>query len=334
MPGYILLKGSKHGLANRLFVLSTAIRLCKETRAKLVIDWNDGTYGVPFWEAFALKDCESIIASNQDPCGLNGLGSAQTAWEGKYGSTVQDVYQEVTRKGEYTGIDLQEIPPISGLKTFFEGQQQRDVLVLSGYQKRGQSPIDLLRHFRVSESWRAQLLEDMSTQPEAIRKRSYVSLHVRAAAGDRFPRFEAERLVRYLEKRPGLGLFIATDLCSVEEEMRELFGKRLLKVNRTYAAAPAKKNNVEPLALHRISDTKMVESGRILYEALRDLWFLSRGQAFFAQPRSTFSEFACLFSECPPWRLHLSGTGSMKYRIGNWCRGLAKYRVSGKGFVD
>jgi hypothetical protein len=330
---YVLLKGSTHGLANRLFVLSTAIRLCKKAGAKLLVDWNDGTYGVPFWEAFSLEGCDEIIARDQDPRQLNGLRTAQSAWEGQYEATVASVYQQVSGKGEYAGVDLQEIPPLSGLKTFFKGQRQEEVMVLTGYQKHGQSLIELLKHFRLSELWRKRLVAEMEAQSEAIRNGSYVGLHVRAAAHGFFPQFQKENLVNYLRRHPSLGLFVATDLASVEAEMRELFGDRLLGINRTYAALPSEKNEVEPLALHRITDPLMLESGRLLHEALRDLWLLSRSHTMFAQPNSTFSEFACLFSSAPPWRLHLSGHATLKYRIGNFYRGFTKYRTANCSFV-
>ena len=330
LPRYILLKGSTHGLANRLFVLSTAIRLCKITGAKLLIDWNDDTYGVPFWDAFALEGCGEIISPNQDPTELNGLRSAQSAWEGQYEATVKNVYEQVSGRGEYAGIDLQEIPQISGLKTFFEAQQQKDVLVLAGYQKRGQSPVELLRHFRLSTTWREKLLDDLHTQSETVRSGAYVGLHIRAAAGNLFPRFQSEQLVRYLKRHSSLGLFVATDLLIVEDELKLLFKERLLPVTRIYASSPNIENDYEPFALHRMRALENQPTGRILYEAVRDLLLLSKSHTIFAQPYSTFSEFACLFSSCPPWRLHLSGPATWKYHAGNWLRGVAKYRVNGR----
>lgn len=331
---YVLLKGSSHGLANRLFVLSTAIRICKRTGAKLIVDWNDGTYGIPFWDVFSLKGCSSLVAPDQNPQFLNSFESAQTAWQGQYDATVTSVYNQVSRNTQYSGVDLQEIPPISGLKTFFNGQPQKEVLVLCGYQKRGQSPLELLNHLFLTKTWQDMLSANMEIKGNRLEQGTYVGVHIRAASGDSFPRLKRKILLRYLEQHPTLRLFVSTDLLSVEKEMKDLFGERLLSIGRTYATTRSNQSEVEPFALHRISNLQIRESGILLQEALRDLYLLSRSYALFAQPYSTFSELACLFSYAPPWRLRLSGEATLRYRLGNLKRGMLKYAAINRSLVS
>ena len=326
MPKFILLKGSGHGLANLLFVLSTAISLSKKTGAKLVIDWENTAYGFGFWDLFTLIDSESFIETDLKIDSLNGLNSSQFAWEGQYQASVRDIYKQVSGKGEFAGLDLEAIPPMSGLKTYFEGQPQKDVLVLCGYHKIGQSPAELLKHLRLTKRWSDRLMAEIHTLPDTLRNGSYVGLHVRAAAGETFAQLRKKPLAQYLRKHPHLQLFLATDLASVEDELRSDFGSRMLEIPRTYATTPTS-NTIEPLALHGIRDEELVHSGRLFHEAVRDIWLLSRSHTLYAQPRSTFSELATLFSSFPPWRLKLCGKSSLKYRLGAFYRSAQKYRA-------
>jgi hypothetical protein len=322
---YVLLKGSFHGLANRLFVLSTAISICKKTGAKLIVDWNDDIYGVPFWEAFSLENCNHILAPDQRPHILNGLASSQTAWQGQYEANVNHVKCQLSNHAEYYGLDLQDIPPLSGLKTYFDGQPQKEVMVLCGYQKRGQARIQLLRHLYLSPLWHDGLLADMANISDHLKYGAYVGLHIRGAAGGHFPTFKRESLISHLHKNPSLRLFVSTDLVEIEVEMRHLFGSRLICIDRTYATTPSQ-CKIEPFALHRMSSPDKLDSGLLLREALRDLCILSRSHTIFAQPYSTFSELACLFSTVPPWRLRFNADASVKYRLGSAVRGFIKYQ--------
>ena len=121
---YVLCKVRAHGLGNRLLVLSTAIGICRNTGAKLVVDWRNSSCDCDdFWDLFRLVGCEDIVSESQDPAALNGMTSAQQAWNGVYNCHVDSVYEEVLSQGQFTNVDLQEIPPISGLSTYFHGQK-------------------------------------------------------------------------------------------------------------------------------------------------------------------------------------------------------------------
>jgi len=331
MLKYILLKSAGHGLGNRLLVLSTAIQLCRRYKAKLIVDWNDGAYGpLSFWDIFQLIGCEDILCESQDTRLLNGLTSSQKAWEGRFETSIDQIYNDVSGKGEFAGVDHQEIPLISGLKTVFHGQKQSEVLVLAGYLKRGQAPLSLLRHLRISVSWSHRLSLDFRTMPEQIRNGEYAAIHVRAAAGSLFCPPDYSLLLRYLDRHPASLAFLATDTDAEIEKCRSLIGKRLFVADKSFPIRPNSHYSSEPLSLHHMDpSSSVVIQGQTIYEALRDIILLSRSEALFAQPFSTFSEVACLFSCCPPSRVFPSSRTNLKCRLGMWLRSSFKYRLSG-----
>lgn len=309
---YILHKVSGHGLGNRLLSLTAAISVCRKTGAKLIVDWkNSGVVQPDFWDLFRLAGCEDILAEVQDASAVNGLSSAQTAWEQHYDRCIKDVYGWVTRDGEHSGVDVHEMPPISGTCTFFEGQKQRDVLVMIGYTNRGLDPSLLLRHLRFTPEVFERLRTDLDALIGDKHPRDLVGLHVRAAHSS-MSRPNYAEIAKSVNSVPGRVLVVATDLESEERKFKELLGDKVRCSRKSYpkSEAAAVVPSLEPLALHRTAFDPMtltspdgVSSMDIAYQALLDWCAVASCSRIFYQPGSTFSHIILYFSRAKPWKV-------------------------------
>jgi hypothetical protein len=320
---YVLYKVRGHGLGNRLLVLSTAIAICRKTGAKLIIDWTDEAKTRPdFWDFFRLTGCNDILAENQSAHTLNGLPSAQESWEARYDQDVEKVFQKVTAGGAFKGMDIQAIPGISGLVSFFRGDPQDDVLVIAGYTKQGQRPDLLVKHLRFAPTVYERLRRDVSDALGGKLPQDLVGLHVRAAAGDYFSKPDYAKIARHLAS-PGRTLVFATDLKEEEERIRNLTKAPVIFVRKHYPSISSG-NSLEPLALHKISVEHLSEmnSGlhEIIYQALLDLCLISSCSRVFYQPGSTFSELMVLFGSCYPWDARPHCFASVKTVLGGFVR--------------
>jgi hypothetical protein len=309
---YVLHKVNPLGMGNRLLSLTTAIAICRSTGAKLIVDWkNSGVVQPDFWDLFRLAGCEDVLAEVQDASAVNGLSSAQTGWECRYDQCIDGVYSKVNRNGDYAFLDIQEIPPISGLRTFFKGEKQGDVLVLAGYTAQGLEPTLLLRHLRFAP----RVFERLRTDLEALigdkHPRDLVGLHVRAAHSS-MSRPNYADIAKCVNSVPGRVLVVATDLESEERKFKELLGDKVLCSRKSYpkSEAAAVVPSLEPLALHRIAfDPKTltspdgVSSMDIAYQALLDWCAVASCSRIFYQPGSTFSHIILYFSRAKPWKV-------------------------------
>ena len=306
---YVLYKAGRHGLGNRLLVLTTAIGICRSTGAKLVVDWkNSSCHGDDFWDFFRLAGCEDIVSETQDPAALNGMTSAQQAWNGVYDRHVDSVYEEVTSQGQFAHVDLQEIPPISGLSTYFQGQKQKDVLVLCGYSSRGQRPELLLRHLRLVPDLLERLEGDIRRIKGARPASEFVGLHVRAAY-QHFPKPDHDKIMAFLASRGNRTLILATDSEDEQAQIKLLLKDKVICTNKHFPKLPNKHTDTdEPFALHTIvfnagggRSLEGIKRADVFYQALLDWALLSSCPIIYWQPASTFSKLILLFGCCKPW---------------------------------
>ena len=309
---YVLHKVNPLGMGNRLLSLTTAIAICRSTGAKLIVDWkNSGVVQPDFWDLFRLAGCEDVLAEVQDASAVNGLSSAQTGWECRYDQCIDGVYSKVNRNGDYAFLDIQEIPPISGLRTFFKGEKQGDVLVLAGYTAQGLEPTLLLRHLRFAP----RVFERLRTDLEALigdkHPRDLVGLHVRAAHSSMI-RPDYAAIAKYVNAVPGRVLILATDFESEELKVKELLGSKVRCARKSYpkVARTDFDSRLEPLALHMISfDAATLKSSEgvaveeVAHQALLDWCAVASCSRIYYQPRSTFSHIILYFSQAKPWKV-------------------------------
>ena len=309
---YVLHKVNPLGMGNRLLSLTTAIAICRSTGAKLIVDWkNSGVVQPDFWDLFRLAGCEDVLAEVQDASAVNGLSSLQTAWEDRYDQCIDGVYGRVTGNGEYTGVDIHDIPPISGFRTFFGGQKQGDVLVLAGYTAQGLDPRLLLRHLRFSPDVFQRLQTDLELLVGDKAPEELVGLHVRAADVS-MSRPDYAAITKYVNAVPGRVLIVATDLESEERKIKELLGDKMRSCAKHFPKKPTTIVDCahEPMALHRITfdpttltNADGLTSVEIAYQALLDWCAVASCSRIFYQPRSTFSHIILYFSRAKPWKV-------------------------------
>jgi hypothetical protein len=332
---YVLYKPGSHGLGNKLLVLSTAIGICRKHRVQLVIDWKGALPDRDdFWSFFRLVNCRDLLAPSQDPALLNGLSSAQNAWEGRFEQDIPTVYADVTRSGEFPCVDLQEIPPMSGLLTYFKGQKQKDVLVLSGYSSCGQRPDLLLRHLRFALAIEKQLEVDLKELIGHRRGNQLVGLHVRAASAS-FLKPNYSKIVRNLQAKPEAVLMMASDSEEEQENLAAKLKSRVICIAKHFPKTPSTyQHSNEPLALHMMdfdpSTGTSLDGYRyddVIYQSILDWCMVSSCSTIYWQPGSTFSLLILLFGRSVPWRAVPHCESSWKTRLYGYYWSALKYKT-------
>ncbi|MFM8809304.1 MAG: hypothetical protein ACKOJB_10475, partial [Chthoniobacterales bacterium] len=248
---------------------------------------------------------------------------------------IDEVFGRVTRGGEHSHVDIHDIPPISGTRTFFEGQKQGDVLVMVGYTSRGLDPSLLLRHLRFAPEIFCRLQTDLASLIAGISASQLVGLHVRAACVSmNAPDYAG--ICSYVNAVSGRILIVATDLESEELKIKKMLGDKMRSCAKHFPKQPTTIAGCahEPLALHRIAfDPKSLASpggltsADIAYQALLDWCAVASCSRIFYQPESTFSHLTNYFGRAQPWSVTPHGQARLKQRAAGHYRAALKWAV-------
>lgn len=331
-PQFVLFKGSRHGLGNKLYTLSTCIALCRQWKSKLLIDWrSEEDSKVEFEDLFRLTDCEDILADVK-PEELGGMTTRQTAWTGRFHWPTKIVCNEEVSACSYRGHDITQEPALSGIKGALAGAPQGEVLVACGFTQEGTSERSLLRHLRLAKAASAYITQRVSTMPVEISTGDYAGLHVRAAAQNIFARVDYRKIKQALARRACQRIFISTDLAAEQARAEQEFGSKAILLDKSYPLTATGKNTVEPMALHKaVYHEAGLDELCVNYEALCELYLLSMSKLLFFQPGSTFSKMAVLFHGGPPWRSIPNSNTSIRALVGGAIRSSLKYTVPKRG---
>jgi hypothetical protein len=327
-PRFVLFKGSRHGLGNKLYTLSTCITLCRRWKAKLLIDWqSDEDSKVVFEDLFRLVDCDEILADLR-PEDLAGMTTRQTAWTSKFHWPTKRICNEEARASNYQGHDITQEPALSGIKQALAGAPQGEVLVACGFTQEGTSERCLLRHLRLAKPVAAYVKHRISMMPLEIRTGEYAGLHVRAAAQSVFAQVDYGRIRKALARRGCQHVLVSTDLAAEQLRAEQELGAKAIFLDKSYPSTATGRNSLEPMALHKAvyREAGLDELG-VNYEALCEMYLLSASKLLFFHPGSTFSKIAVLFHGGPPWRCVPNSNTSIRTLIGGAFRSSLKYTV-------
>lgn len=332
-PRYILHKGSSHGLGNRLHVLSYAIELARKSRAKLLIHWDDHCYANQensFGVGFELTGLDYEAVSNAQLEALGTLESTEAEWSGNYHLTAEHVRAALGERRSLGNADLQDISDISGLLTQTAPTPQKPITVICGYARKRARPHLLRKHLRLSPAFKERLRLDVAKHM-SLTESPYCGIHVRSAAGDVFSKPDYHYISSILKRQQFDGpIYFACDSSQEIQRAQEILGSRLIPGTQLFPSTPHPSLKIEPLGLHRVSDQDALFERKedLLYEALRDLYFLSQSSILFTQPISTFSDIASCFFKHAPFRNFQNSRPTM---IGQSRRILRHFIVEKKG---
>ncbi len=275
MNKFVIAKGY-YGLGGSLAIVLCAMRLAKQSKRELIVDWIDGFYSISPDDIFkALFECPHSIVSRND---INGLKIFPQAWEEFILKT----------KPHPADLNLSRMS-VDFIENNCDAPDDYDVLVVTRDDK-------YWHNSKFAGEFRALAKELIVAEPYKSEIKEYKNKYIIGnTIGVHFRHGNGEKTVippdidwffnaidDFKENNREARIFLCTDCLAVMDEFKKKYGNRIISTEKIYP-------EIGTGAMHyeQSNDQRL----RSAVEALKDIWLLGEC-SYFVGSKSFFSTLA------------------------------------------
>ncbi|MGI9066707.1 MAG: hypothetical protein ACR2HX_09920 [Pyrinomonadaceae bacterium] len=291
------------GIGNRILFLTQAIRRCHTNGSKLFVLWNDYMYSDEpkqnvFYDAFQIHSAiDAGYRQLNDIPGWKTMRTEPSLWKGMLD---RDIYRlspgfRDLRRASATGHSA-KASSNSQVEVCFGApppyHRSRNLLGIRSSLTANVSPsIEIVRHVDTFFN------QHLAGQPS-------LGIHIRACSSNK-RKIQLSNLWRkvelYLSKTTNARVFLATDGWHIQDLFKTQLGDRLIVRNKWMSSSSSDETGSEENSLHKRRPHRLQPgepfASQIFWDAVVEMFVLSRCDMLFYQHNSSFSVVASLYSK-------------------------------------
>jgi hypothetical protein len=291
------------GLGNRLLFLAEAIQRCQANRTNLFVLWNDYMYSDDpahnvFYDAFEIN--ATIDAGYRQLYDIPAWKTQRTEpslWQGKLD---RDIYRLSPK--------FRDLRRATAIAASMNLTSDREIEVVFGAPPAYQRPRNLVR-IRNTLTAHVTPTKKLARLVDSYFKRYLagqptLGIHVRASAANKRKIHLGslwKKLDKYIAKTPNARVFLATDAWDIQDLFQSRLGSQLIVREKWMARASSDDNRAEENSLHKrkpyAPHASEPSASKIFWDAVVELFLLSRCDTLYYQHNSSFSVIASLYAK-------------------------------------